>query len=87
MSDLIDNQPDTTSITIRERRRPEPEAARRPPTILCAFCTAAIPTMDFAYLSKAKRLLSAECPECSRRTTLPVTEWARLSGWRSQVTT
>ena len=48
-------------------------------TVLCAYCRAAIPADSFVYWSLAKRLLSASCPSCHRRTTVAVPMWRRWS--------
>jgi len=49
------------------------------PTLPCAYCRQAIPTTTFVYWSRAKRLLSAECPECTRRTTVLTAIWERFN--------
>lgn len=41
-------------------------------TVPCVYCMAAIPSGTFVYWTHATRLLSADCPECTRRTTLAV---------------
>jgi hypothetical protein len=75
MSDLRDNQPSLTSST---SSAPRPDVEReelRPaetPSVPCVYCMAAIPSGTFVYWTHATRLLSADCPECTRRTTLAV---------------
>lgn len=43
----------------------------------CVYCREAIPASAFAFWSDAKRLLSATCPDCGRRVTLPTATWRR----------
>jgi hypothetical protein len=40
--------------------------------VACLYCPADIPADSFVYWTHATRLLSADCPECTRRTTLAV---------------
>jgi hypothetical protein len=47
--------------------------------ILCVYCREPIAADAFAYWSSARRLLSAVCPACERRVTLPAATWRRLS--------
>jgi hypothetical protein len=49
------------------------------PAVPCAYCRQAIPAATFVYWSRAKRLLSAECPECTRRTTVLTATWQQFN--------
>jgi hypothetical protein len=75
MSDLRDNQASVSTSTAAapsaDGDHPEirqPDASSVP----CVYCMAAIPSGTFVYWTHATRLLSADCPECTRRTTLAV---------------
>jgi hypothetical protein len=75
MSDLRDNQSSTTSSSVAASRTDaEPHEVIRhdPSSVPCVYCMAAIPSGTFVYWTHATRLLSADCPECTRRTTLAV---------------
>lgn len=66
----------TTATVLRSADRPDPEAevvARVP----CAYCKEPIQADSFVYWSPAKRLLSASCSTCGRRTTLASSTWRR----------
>lgn len=41
-------------------------------SVHCLYCSAPIPAASFVYWTRASRLLSADCPTCTRRTTLAV---------------
>jgi hypothetical protein len=47
--------------------------------IPCVYCWESIPALSFAYLSPARRVLSAPCLSCDRRMTLAVSTWRRWS--------
>jgi hypothetical protein len=49
------------------------------PFVPCTYCRASIPAASFAFLTPAKRLLTAPCPGCHRQTTLAVATWRRWS--------
>ena len=49
-------------------------------TVPCVYCREPIVAATFIYLSSARRLLSAACPGCRRRVTLPTATWRRWSG-------
>jgi hypothetical protein len=52
---------------------PQREAGSRDASsVPCVYCMAAIPSGTFVYWTHATRLLSADCPQCTRRTTLAV---------------
>jgi hypothetical protein len=75
MSDLRDNQPSVSSSTAPAPRTDgDHQEIRHPDTtsVPCVYCMAAIPSGTFVYWTHATRLLSADCPECTRRTTLAV---------------
>ena len=40
-------------------------------TVPCVYCRAAIPSDSFVDWADGKPLLSADCPSCTRRVTLP----------------
>jgi hypothetical protein len=48
----------------------------------CAYCTAAIPALEFEYpyWTAARRLLSAWCPGCHLRVSISAKSWRRASG-------
>jgi hypothetical protein len=48
----------------------------------CIYCRAEIAADSFVYWSDAKRLLSAWCPACLRRVTLPTRTWRRQTTTR-----
>jgi hypothetical protein len=60
---------------------PEPltAAAGATRTVPCVYCWEPIAAEAFAYWSSARRLLSAGCPACLRRVTLPAATWRRWS--------
>lgn len=47
--------------------------------IPCVYCRRGIEPGSFVFWSAARRLLSATCPDCHRRTTMGRATWARLS--------
>jgi hypothetical protein len=55
------------------------EASTESSHLPCIYCREPMIAGTFAYLSSAKRLVSATCPACSRRVTLATTTWRR---WR-----
>jgi hypothetical protein len=74
MSDL-DNQPSIGSAAIPAARGDLDHRElthHDPSSVPCVYCMAAIPSGTFVYWTHATRLLSADCPECTRRTTLAV---------------
>jgi hypothetical protein len=75
MSELSDNQPNLSSPAIADARSDplDRDITRRDPSsVPCVYCMAAIPSGTFVYWTHATRLLSADCPQCTRRTTLAV---------------
>ena len=56
----------------------EPVAAAA--ALPCIYCRASIPAAAFEFWSPARRLLSAQCPACSRTMTLAAQTWHR---WRA----
>lgn len=48
-------------------------------TVPCVYCREPIQADTFTYWSSARRLLSAGCPACLRRVTLPAAVWRRWS--------
>jgi len=48
-------------------------------TVPCVYCREPIAAHTFTYWSSARRLLSADCPGCQRRVTLPTATWRRWS--------
>jgi hypothetical protein len=68
---------ETMSEDVREQNASPPDGAVR--TVLCVYCRQPIASDAFAYWSTAQRLLSAVCPGCARRVTLPAATWRRLS--------
>lgn len=49
----------------------------------CIYCNRGIPAEAFSYWTTARRMLSANCPSCSRRVTLTATtlrRWCRRGG-------
>ncbi|HTW19941.1 MAG TPA: hypothetical protein VME70_07000 [Mycobacteriales bacterium] len=52
-----------------DRSRVTPGDAR---SVRCRYCSAPIPAASFVYWTRGSRLLSADCPSCTRRTTLAV---------------
>jgi hypothetical protein len=75
MTDPRDNQVSASSASLATSRTDadqhevvRPDASSVP----CVYCMAAIPSGTFVYWTHATRLLSADCPECTRRTTLAV---------------
>lgn len=46
-------------------------------SVPCVYCRGAIPASTFAFWTNARRLLSAECPQCHRRVTLTALTWRR----------
>jgi hypothetical protein len=54
-------------------------AAAAAGTVPCVYCKEPIPADAFAYWTSARRLLSAGCPACLRRVTLPTATWRRWS--------
>jgi hypothetical protein len=75
MSDLRDNQSSSTASSVAPSRTDAEthEVIRHDAsTVPCVYCMAAIPSGTFVYWTHATRLLSADCPECTRRTTLAV---------------
>lgn len=46
----------------------------------CIYCREPIQADSFTFWSSTKRLMSATCPTCGRRTTLTTATWLR---WRS----
>jgi hypothetical protein len=75
MTDRLDNQPTVsiaqTAAAARDVEHHEVER-RDASTVPCVYCMAAIPAGTFVYWTHATRLLSADCPQCTRRTTLAV---------------
>ena len=57
------------------------------PVVPCVYCRRDIPASSFVFLSAARRLMSASCPSCSRRTTLTAATWRRWSGVRLPIPT
>jgi hypothetical protein len=75
MTDLRDNQPAVSSQPVPAARSDGDHhsvAPRDASTVPCVYCMAAIPSGTFVYWTHATRLLSADCPQCTRRTTLAV---------------
>jgi hypothetical protein len=55
-----------------------PEVASHPGSLIpCVYCRASIQASSFAFWSSAKRLLSANCPDCDRRVTIATSTWRR----------
>ena len=48
-------------------------------TVPCVYCREPIAAATFVGWSSTGRLLSAGCPACQRRVTLPATTWRRWS--------
>ena len=46
-------------------------------SVACMYCKAAIPSCAFAFWSGAHVLVSATCPVCLRKVTLPLAAWRR----------
>jgi hypothetical protein len=75
MSDPRDNQSSASSASVTTSRTDadQHEVIRHDSSsVPCVYCMAAIPSGTFVYWTHATRLLSADCPECTRRTTLAV---------------
>jgi hypothetical protein len=75
MTDLRDNQPSVSAPQAAAARGDidHPEIKHHDAsTVPCVYCMAAIPSGTFVYWTHATRLLSADCPQCTRRTTLAV---------------
>lgn len=53
------------------------ESPRSGASVPCLYCWEPIPAESFVFWTSAKRLLSATCPSCSRRVTLPAVTWRR----------
>jgi hypothetical protein len=47
--------------------------------VSCVYCRQPIAADTFVYWSSARRLMSAACPSCLRRVTLPAVTWRRWS--------
>jgi hypothetical protein len=75
MTELRDNQPTVSAqqgpAATRDVNHHEVER-RDARTVPCVYCMAGIPAGTFVYWTHATRLLSADCPQCTRRTTLAV---------------
>lgn len=58
---------------------PESRLLDAPPyvDVPCLYCHTAMPARSFAYWPHSSRLVSAACPACARRVTLPVATWRR----------
>jgi hypothetical protein len=75
---MTDPRENTTSPTSASLATSRPDADHHEASRLdtssvpCVYCMAAIPSGTFVYWTHATRLLSADCPECTRRTTLAV---------------
>jgi len=52
-------------------------AAQQASSIPCVYCRDPIPASTFTFWSSARRLLSADCPDCRRRVTLASSTWRR----------
>ena len=61
------------------RERTGVTAAGAVGTIPCVYCREPIAADTFVYWSPARQLLSAACPACERRLTLPAATWRRLA--------
>jgi hypothetical protein len=68
---LLEAFPSVTATSVLDSGEHESAA------IQCVYCRGSIPAATFTFWSSAKRLLSATCPDCDRRVTLPTAVWRR----------
>lgn len=74
MTDPSEQQPTASAPAVAGRTDAYPREIIRhdASAVPCVYCMAAIPSGTFVYWTHATRLLSADCPQCTRRTTLAV---------------
>lgn len=58
--------------------RPQTDGASRE-GLACTYCRHPLTADSFEYLSGIRRLVSASCPICERRTTVRASTWIRLN--------
>lgn len=71
--DLVDAPASASVVTPPAPR----SAAHERLSVPCVYCRGPIPATTFAFWSTARRLMSADCPECDRRVTLATSTWRR----------
>jgi hypothetical protein len=66
-------RPSSVSRVPAARTSPDRRVTRGDTTsVACRYCAGSIPASAFIYWTRESRLLSADCPDCTRRTTLAV---------------
>lgn len=72
--------PDNGSVpTVVSASRPPRASLDVGGAVPCIYCRNPIAADEFDFWSDGKRLLSAECPSCSRRSTYTTPMWLRWS--------